>query len=582
MKASITLGIDIGTTGTKVVAFDAADGRLMAVSRSVTAHTNGHGIAEADALEWVDNAISAIADLLTHHHLDARRIAAISTTGMVPAVLVLGDDGMPLRRAILQSDARAVNEIAQVAHHLESFSPVETTGSAVSQQSVAPTLLWLQKHEPEIWSRTRRVVGGYDWVLMHLGGRPHVEQNWALESGLFTIAGERFTHAFSVAQIEHDLVPDIAAPGTVVGELSSAMAKRTGLPAGIPLVVGGADHVLSAYSAGVRTSGDWLIKLGGAGDILVASEKPLVDERLYLDAHPVPGLWLPNGCMATSGSLIRWFQALTGGAELLRLDDEAAAEAAGALYCLPYFLGEKSPLHDPDLRRQGSEPGVYAMLGMAAMMGAVLQAPLAALMALLELTHNPNIILPGMLAVVVSCLTSRQLCRCDGFFISATRQGLHPLQQPLMQALSRVSVPAVMERSLERTPRMVTRERARALLARNPIWILIERSSDDKPTLALKAADLARWLMEAESAPPSDEAGGEGEDAELIDLLEIPGLRLELAPIHLQATLSEAFERLNDQAVDALYVEHGNRPKQKRISGIITRGAIERYYRFSE
>ena len=230
----------------------------------------------------------------------------------------------------------------------------------------------------------------------------------------------------------------------------------------------------------------------------------------------------------------------------------------------------------PDL---AADPGVYAMLGMAAMMGAVLQAPLAALMALLELTHNPNIILPGMLAVVVSCLTSRQLCRCDGFFISSTRHGLHPLQQPLMQALSRVSVPAVMERSLERTPRMVTRERARGLLSRNPIWILIERSSDDKPTLALKAADLARWLMEDESRERDDAVEGIPQE-DLIDLLEIPGLRLELAPIHLQATLSEAFERLNDQAVDALYVEHGNRPKQKRISGIITRGSIERYYSF--
>jgi chloride channel protein, CIC family len=221
-----------------------------------------------------------------------------------------------------------------------------------------------------------------------------------------------------------------------------------------------------------------------------------------------------------------------------------------------------------------AEPGVYAMLGMAAMMGAVLQAPLAALMALLELTHNPNILLPGMLAVVVSGLTSRQLCRCDGFFISTTRHGLHPLQQPLMQALSRVSVPAVMERSLARTPRMIPRERARALLEHNPIWILIERSRDDKPTLALKAADLARWLMEQEGEQDPEAEG----DETLIDLLEIPGLRLELAPIHLQATLSEAFERLNDQSVDALYVEHGNRPKQKRISGIITRGAIERYY----
>ncbi|SDI91026.1 chloride channel protein [Billgrantia gudaonensis] len=228
------------------------------------------------------------------------------------------------------------------------------------------------------------------------------------------------------------------------------------------------------------------------------------------------------------------------------------------------------------LPMEASDPALYAMLGMAAMMGAVLQAPLAALMALLELTHNPSIIMPGMLAVVVAGLTARQLCRCDGFFISVTRHGLHPLQQPLMQALSRVSVPAVMERNFVRTSRMVTCDQARALLERGPVWILIMRSSDDKPTLALKAADLARAMME-ESMEESIEAPGA-----MIDLLEVPGQRLEMAPIHLQATLSEAFERLNDQAVDALYVEHGHRPRQKRISGIITRGAIERYYRLND
>nr|WP_284047850.1 chloride channel protein [Halomonas gemina] len=222
-----------------------------------------------------------------------------------------------------------------------------------------------------------------------------------------------------------------------------------------------------------------------------------------------------------------------------------------------------------------SAPEVYALLGMAAMMGAVLQAPLAALMALLELTHNPGIIMPGMLAVVVAGLTARQLGRTQGFFLTQTRQGLHPLQQPLMQALSRVSVPAVMERRLVRTSRMVTRDQASALLESNPAWVLIERSTDDKPTLALKAADLARWLLEHD-APESED------DSALLDLLEIPGQRLDMAPIHLQATLSEAFERLNDKALDALYVEHGHRPKQKRISGIITRDAIERYYRFSD
>ena len=227
---------------------------------------------------------------------------------------------------------------------------------------------------------------------------------------------------------------------------------------------------------------------------------------------------------------------------------------------------------------KAADPGIYAMLGMAAMMGAVLQAPLAALMALLELTHTPTIMLPGMLVVVVACLTSRQLTGCEGFFISSVRYGLHPLQQPLMQALSRVSVPAVMERQLVRTERMITLDQARRLLETNPMWLVIERSSEDKPVLGLKAAELARWLLEHDEAldgevPPEDE---------LIDLLEIPGQRLEMAPIGLQATLSEAFLKLQDSALGALYVVHGYRPKQQRISGIITRGAIERYYHYTD
>jgi len=71
---------------------------------------------------------------------------------------------------------------------------------------------------------------------------------------------------------------------------------------------------------------------------------------LYLDAHPIDGKWLPNGCMATSGSLLRWGQHLFGDVDLEVLDSEAETSAPGALVTLPYFLGEKSPLHDPDLR----------------------------------------------------------------------------------------------------------------------------------------------------------------------------------------------------------------------------------------
>ena len=144
-------------------------------------------------------------------------------------------------------------------------------------------------------------------------------------------------------------------PGPQVGELSSAgRRRRPACAAGTALIVGGADHVLSAFAAGVNEPGDALVKLGGAGDILVASDTRVVDERLYLDAHPVPGHWLPNGCMATSGSLIRWFQALIGGDDLTVLDDEARRPRRPRCCACPTSSARRARIHDPDLR------GVFA------------------------------------------------------------------------------------------------------------------------------------------------------------------------------------------------------------------------------
>ncbi len=225
------------------------------------------------------------------------------------------------------------------------------------------------------------------------------------------------------------------------------------------------------------------------------------------------------------------------------------------------------------------EPNLYVMMGMAAMMGAVLQAPLAAIMALLELTHSPDIILYGMLTVLSASLTARLVWRTQGFFVMP-RQGStqHPLQQPLMQALSRVGVGAVMDRSVSVTAAVISQERARAILDARPTWLLIHRQGDQKKAdrepgkapLALLAADMARALEE------EDQTGVDQEGS--VNLLEIPGKRLELAPIDLQATLSEAFACLDDQRVDALYVRHITAPMMHRVSGIITREAIENYY----
>ncbi|CAN5370878.1 FGGY family carbohydrate kinase [soil metagenome] len=351
-----TVGVDIGTTGTKTVLLDTSGGIVATATRETALHSPTPGFAEADTAQWYRNVIESIREVLATSAVSPTTVAAVATSGMVPAVIPVDHAGKPLRHAILQNDARAHREVNDLAEALCGTDLVTLTGSALTQQSVAPTLVWLREHEPDVYAGAAHWVGSYDWVLTALGAPVHVEQNWALESGLFSVDGDIAEPVLRAADLDPATLAPVLRPGTRVGELSHRAAEETGLVAGTALVVGGADHVLSAFAAGVNHPGDALVKLGGAGDILVASDTRVVDERLYLDAHPVPGHWLPNGCMATSGSLIRWFQTLIGGTELAALDEEATTRAPGEVLCLPYFLGEKSPIHDTDLR------GVFAGL----------------------------------------------------------------------------------------------------------------------------------------------------------------------------------------------------------------------------
>src|SRR4029077_21064349 len=135
------------------------------------------------------------------------------------------------------------------------------------------------------------------------------ERNWALEGGLYDLSTGSFAADLcAAAGVDASLFGPTRDPAEVIGGVSPAIAAQTGLRAGVPVVAGLADHVSSAFGAGLARPGDLLVKLGGSVDVLAGTARPRLDERLYLDAHPAPGLWLPNGCMASGGSGLRWFQ----------------------------------------------------------------------------------------------------------------------------------------------------------------------------------------------------------------------------------------------------------------------------------
>lgn len=211
--------------------------------------------------------------------------------------------------------------------------------------------------------------------------------------------------------------------------------------------------------------------------------------------------------------------------------------------------------------------GLFALLGMGAMMGASLQAPLAALTAIMELTHSPGIIMPGMVVIITASLTASELFRKESLFISMLKAaGMDYSATPVLQALRRIGVAGTMSKSFLRTESTIVPDAAQALLRDKPAWLIID--SGKEPHTLLRAADLASYL--AARQPGSDEP---------IALMEIPGQRFDLSPIHLQATLQEALEQLNKGDAEALYVQRQTAPGIHRVYGILTREMIDATYR---
>jgi xylulokinase len=240
---SLVLGIDVGSTSTKVLLAEPSGAVLAQASAPVELSSPHPGWAEADPRQWWRNVCALVPRVLGTRAGD---LAAVACTGMVPAVVLI-DGARPLRPAILQNDARATSQITSLAQELADLDLVTATGSALTQQSVAPTLAWLAANAPQVRAQATHVLGSYDWLAVALGAAPHVERNWALESGLYSLAaqpGQQSTlmdRVLTAAGIPAGLLPPVAAPGTVIGEVSAAAAAQAGLRAGTPIVTGGAD-----------------------------------------------------------------------------------------------------------------------------------------------------------------------------------------------------------------------------------------------------------------------------------------------------------------------------------------------------
>lgn len=245
--------------------------------------------------------------------------------------------------------------------------------------------------------------------------------------------------------------------------------------------------------------------------------------------------------------------------------------------CVGGIFGVLAELFMPSI---ASSPGFYAMLGMGAMMGAALQAPLAALLALLELTQNPNIIMPGMLIIVVSSMISSEVFKQQSIFLSILKvQGIDFNNSPVVQALRRVSVGAIMSRQFVTANKTLSFPEAQAMLRQEPKYILIN-NSEGKPVSMLPTVDLAHYLEEQQLILDQEENSNKDVNEFMIDLFEIPAQRKDLSSLYFQATLQEALDRFSETKTDILFVERTSGPNISRVLGVLHRSDVENYYQY--
>ena len=358
------IGLDIGTTSTIGILIALPDRVLAIASRPVTFSAPRQGWAEEDPEQWWSNVREIIPELCDKGGIRADDLRGIGVSGMLPALIALDAEGAVIRPSIQQSDGRNGAEVAELAAELDGAAFIARAGNGINQQLIAAKLRWLEKHEPENFARIATIFGSYDFINWKLTGRKAVEQNWALEAGFVDLStGALSDDLIRIGHIEPGVVPPKQASHHILGHVTEEAARATGLPVGLPVAGGAADHIASGFAAGVTGPGDVLLKFGGAADILISSDTAQPDPRMFLDYHLVPGLFMPNGCMASGGSALNWFvdriaygekeaaeKAGLSVHQYLDLLAESTPPGADGVQIIPYFLGEKTPIHDPAAR----------------------------------------------------------------------------------------------------------------------------------------------------------------------------------------------------------------------------------------
>jgi xylulokinase len=347
-----TLGIDIGTFETKGVLV-AEDGTIAATAnRPHKMLVPRPGWAEHRAEEdWWGDFVHVTRALLAQSGLDPRRIRAVAASAIGPCMLPVDSAGAPLMNGVLYGvDTRASAQIAALNAAIGEEVILDRCGNALTSQSVGPKILWLKETRPDLFARTAKVLTSTSYLTWKLTGQYVIDHYTAANfSPLYDV--NRLDWTSDLADfIGPDRLPQLMWSTDIAGQVTAAAAAETGLAEGTPVTCGTIDAAAEAVSVGVQHPGEMMLMYGSTIFMIQVTAAPVRDPRLWYAPWLFPGRHASMAGLATSGTLTHWYRdqlARDADFSVLAAEAEASPKGAKGLLCLPYFSGERTPIHDP-------------------------------------------------------------------------------------------------------------------------------------------------------------------------------------------------------------------------------------------
>ena len=381
------IGVDIGTSGTKTVLFDKTGNVIASALQEYPLYQPQNGYAEQRPEDWLEATVSTIAQVMAKSSVEAAQVKGVGLSGQMHGLVMLDEQDTVIRPAIIWCDQRTAKECEEITQKVGAERLIQITANPALTGFTASKILWVRNHEPENFARCTKILLPKDYVRYMLTGAFATEVSDASGMQLLDVPNRCWSdEVLEKLEIPKSMLAKVYESPDITGYITAAMAARTGLVEGTPVVGGAGDNAAAAVGTGVVENGKAFTTIGTSGVVFAHSDEIAIDPkgRVHTFCCAVPGAWHVMGVTQAAGLSLKWFRDNFCAAEketaaamgkdpyfLMDQEVEQVPIGAGKLLYLPYLMGERTPHLDPQVR--GAFVGLSAVHGKKEMLRAVME-----------------------------------------------------------------------------------------------------------------------------------------------------------------------------------------------------------------